>query len=105
VWLLVPEDDGLGCHGWHELRLGSRLLGGDLLLVRQEVLCYLGNKNIVPGSFQGVGELDVLGLTRVGGLQMSIDREDPFGAYIFRRRYVLLGITMNLVREGLPRMA
>ena len=73
VWLFVPEDDGLGRHGWRELRLESRLLGGDLLLVRREVLCCLGNKNGVPGSFQGVGELDVFGLTCVGSLQVSID--------------------------------
>ena len=93
--LFDPEDDGLGRHGWRELRLGSRLLGGDRLLVRRKVLCFLENKNRVPGSFQGVGELDVLGLTRVGDLQISVDREDPFGA----------GISMNLAREGLPRMA
>ena len=73
VRFIVPEDDGLGCHGQSELRLGSGLLGGDNLLVRREVLCCLGNKNGVPGSFQGVGELDVLGLTRVGDLQVSID--------------------------------
>ena len=45
VQLIVPEDDGFGRHGWRELRLGSRLLGGDLLLVRREVLCCLDNKN------------------------------------------------------------
>ena len=45
VRFIVPEDDGLGRHGWRELRLGSRLLGGDLLLVHREVLCCLGNKN------------------------------------------------------------
>ena len=78
---IVPEDDGLGRHGWCELRFGSRLLGGDLLLVRREVLCYLGNKNRVPGSFQGVGELDVLGLTRVGGLQVSVYLEDPLSSW------------------------
>ena len=70
---IVLEDDGLGCHGWRELPLGSQLLGGDRLLVRREVLCFLGNKNRVLGSFQGVGELDVLGLARVGGLQDSVD--------------------------------
>ena len=105
VRLIVLEDDGLRRHGWLELRLESRLLGEDLLLDRQEVLCCLGNKNRVPGSFQGVGELDVLGHTRIGGLQISVDREDPFGAGIFRRRYMWLGIAMNLAREGLPRMA
>ena len=73
VRLIVPEDDGLGRHGWHELRLGSRLLGGDLLLIHRKVLCCLGNKNRVPRSFQGVGELDVFGLARVGDLQVSID--------------------------------
>ena len=52
VRFIIPEDDGIGRYGWHELRLGSRLLGGDDLLVRQEVLCCLGNKNGVPGSFQ-----------------------------------------------------
>ena len=77
VLFIVPKDDGLGRHGWRELRLGSRLLGGDDLLVRREVLCCLGNKNRVPGSFQGVGELDVFGLTCVGGLKISVDREDP----------------------------
>ena len=51
VRLFVPEDDGLGRHRWHELQLGSRLLGGDLLMVRREVLCYLSNKNRVSGSF------------------------------------------------------
>jgi len=51
VRLIVHEDDGLGRHDWRELRLGSRLLGGDLLLVRREVLCFLGNKNRVPRSF------------------------------------------------------
>ena len=61
VRFIISEDDGLGRHGQSELRLGSRLLGGDNLLVRREVLCCLGNKNRVPGSFQGVGELDVLG--------------------------------------------
>ena len=71
--LIVPEDDGLGLHGWCELRLGSQLLVGDLLLVRREVLCCLGNKNQVPGSFQGVEELDVLSLACVGALQISID--------------------------------
>ena len=73
VRFIVPEDDGLGRHGWRELRLGSRLLGEDLLLVLREVLCYLGNKNRVPGSFQGVGELDVFGLACLGDLQVSID--------------------------------
>ena len=73
VRFIVPEDDGLGCYDWSELRLGSRLLGRDLLLVRREVLCCLGNKNRVPGPFQGVGELDVFGLARVGDLQVSID--------------------------------
>ena len=77
VRLIILEDDGLDCHGWRELRLESRLLGGNVLLVRREVLCCLGNKNRVAGSFQGVGELDVLGLARVGGLQISVDREDP----------------------------
>ena len=77
VRFIVPEDDGLGRHGWRELRLESRLLGGNVLLVRREVLCCLGNKNRVPGSLQGVGELDVLGLVRVGCLQISIYREDP----------------------------
>jgi hypothetical protein len=36
VWFIV--DDGLGRHGWRELRLGSRLFGGDLLLDRSRVL-------------------------------------------------------------------
>ena len=65
VRLIVPEDDGLGRHGLREPRLGSQLFGEDLLLVRREVLCCLGNKNRVLGSFQGVGELDVLGLPRM----------------------------------------
>ena len=65
VRFIVPEDNSLGLDGWRELRLGSRLLGGDMLLIRWEVLCCLRNKNCVPGSFQGVGELDVLGLTGV----------------------------------------
>ena len=44
VRLIVPEDDGLGRHGWRELRLRSRLLGGDLLLVRRETFfCVLIN--------------------------------------------------------------
>ena len=73
VRFIVPEDDGLGRHSWRELRLGSRLLGGDLLLIHRKVLCCLGNKNRVPGSFQGDGEFDVLGLARVGGLQISVD--------------------------------
>ena len=81
VRLIVPEDNGLGRHGWRELRLRSRLLGGDLLLVRREVLCFLGNKNRVLGSFQGVGELDVLGLARVGGLQVSVYLEDPLSSW------------------------
>ena len=50
VRLIIPEDDGHGHHGWRKLRLGSRLLGGDLLLVRRELLCCLGNKNQVAGS-------------------------------------------------------
>ena len=73
VRFIVPEDDGLGRHGWREPRLGSRLLGGDLLLIRREVLCCLSNKNRVPRSFQGAGELNVFGLTRVGGLNISVD--------------------------------
>ena len=81
VRLFVSEDDGLGCHGWRELRLGSKFLGGDRLLVRRKVLCCLGNKNRVLGSFQGVGELDVLGLTRIGGLQISVDREDTLWSW------------------------
>ena len=44
VRFIVLEDDGLGCHGWRELRLGSRFLGGDLLLVRRETFfCVLIN--------------------------------------------------------------
>ena len=81
VRFIVLEDDGLGCHGWSELRLGSRLLGGDNLLLRREVLCCLGNKNGVPRSFQGVGKLDVFGLARVGDLQVSIDCEDPLSSW------------------------
>ena len=73
VRFIVPEYDGLGRHRQSELRLESRLLCGDNLLVRREVLCFLGNKNGVPGSFQGVGELDVFGLARVGDLQVSVD--------------------------------
>jgi hypothetical protein len=49
VRFIVPEDDGLGCYDWSELRLGSRLLGEDLLLICREVLCCPGNKNYVPG--------------------------------------------------------
>jgi len=65
VRFIVPEGDGLGLDGWRVLRLESRLLGRDLLLIRREVLYYLGIKNCVPRSFQGVGELDVLGLARL----------------------------------------
>ena len=98
--LIVPEDDGLGRHGWRELRLGRRLLGGDLLLVRREVLCCLGNKNRVPGSFQGVGELDVLGLTRIGGLQISVDREDPVWSWHLQEKIRMVGDCHELGEGG-----
>ena len=100
VWLIVPEDDGLGRHSWPELRLGSRLLCGDLLLARREVLCCLGNKNRVPRSFQGVRELDVLGLTRIGGMQISVDREDPFWSWHLQKKIRVVGDRHELGKGG-----
>ena len=97
---IVPEDDGLGRHSWRELQLGSRLLGGDLLLVCGEVLCCLSNKNRVPRSFQGVGELDVLGLTRVGGLQISVDREDPLWSWHLQEKIRVVGDRHELGEGG-----
>jgi len=92
-----------GLHSWHELRLKSRLLGGDLLLIRREVPCCLG-KEQHSWIVQGVGELDVLGLARVRYLQSSYTERTLLGAGNFKRRYVWLGIAMNLARDGLPRM-
>ena len=88
---IIPEDDGLGRHGWPELRLRSWLLGGDLLLICREVLCYLSNKNHVPGLFQGVRELDVFGLARVGGLKISVDREDPLWSWHLQENIRVVG--------------
>ena len=94
------EDDGLGRHGWRELRLGSQLLGGDLLMVRREVLCFLSNKNRVPGSFQGFGEFDVLGLTCLGGLQISVDREDPLWSWHLQEKIRVVGDRHELGEGG-----
>ena len=61
------------------------------MLVCREVLCRLGNKNRVPGSFQGVGELDVLGLARVGSLQVSVDRKDPLWSWHLQEKVHVVG--------------
>ena len=98
--LIVPEDNGLGRHGWSELRLRSRLLGGDGLLIRREILCCLSNKKQVPGSFQGVGELNVLGLARVGGLQICVDREDPLWSWHLQEKIHAVGDRHELGKGG-----
>ena len=74
--------------------------GGNMLLVRREVLCYLGNKDQVPGSFQGVGEFDVFGLTRVGGLQISVDREDPLWSWHLQEKICVVGNHHELGKGG-----
>ena len=103
VRLIVLEDDGLVRHGWRELRLGGRLLGGDLLLIRREVLCYLSNKGRVPGSFQGVGELDVLSLACVRCLQISIDQEDPLGSRHLQEKIRMVGDCYELGESWSPK--
>jgi hypothetical protein len=59
-----------------------------------------GNKNRIPGSFQGVREINVLGLARVGGLQVSVDLEDPLWSWHLQEKTRVVGDCHELGEGG-----
>ena len=50
--------------------------------------------------FQGVGELDVLGHARIGGLQDSVDQEDPLWSWHLQEKIRVVGDRHELGEGG-----